>query len=208
MADLSRKLQQMLWWSFHLSLRLMFLFVFSFSHRETKSHSSEMQLKGGACWRHTYLPGTVRIPKDLQTQCLPEVCSACSNPKIKMIFPDVVVCLVAEFHGGICKKTVAQMVITLLLLWPQRGIRHRGLIPKNTVWGRINLRAPGKECGVKRSSVPPIAFWLVIAVRWLPDSCKRPRWLYCVAVTCVSRCWVNSVSEMCAHSTPTEGCAV
>lgn len=147
-----------------------------FAQREAKSLSHEKQLEGEACQMSTCLPGTVWMCRDPPK---PRVFLRYILPVrvllIDMILPDVLVCLVAEFHGGICNRTVAQMVIILLLCWPQRGIIHRGIITHNTVWGRMNLRAPGKECGVKTRSGPPVAFWLVIAVRGLPDSCRRPR---------------------------------
>lgn len=107
---------------------------------------------------------------------------------IKIVLPHVLVCLLAELQGGDCNKTIALMVITTLLCWPHRGIRHRRIFTKNTAWGRMNLRGTGKECSIKTKglSVPLTAFRVVIAFQWFPDSCKRPQELSCVAVTCVN----------------------
>ena len=111
---------------------------------------------------------------------------------------------VGRILGGIRSKTVALMLSTLLHFWPQRGVIHGGILTKNTMWGKMNPRGTGKECGIKTKglSVPLTAFPLVTASQWLPDSCGRLPELHCVAVPCVDGvCAILCVKWVlgCAH---------
>lgn len=81
MSDLSTMLRQILWWSFHVPLRVMFLFVFSFC-----TEGSQVTVTWKAAGRRSlsdeYLPPwhCPNVQGPPQAPCLPEVHSVCPSP--------------------------------------------------------------------------------------------------------------------------------